>query len=139
MKGKAFGDTNLLVYSISTDAAKAGKIERLFREAFDFVISTQVVNEFVHTCFRKNLLPADDIRRAVGDFLLFFELATLDESSILTAFDLKARYGFSWYDSLIVAAAFENDCEILYSEDMQHGLVVEDKLTIQNPLLLTTT
>lgn len=135
MKDKVFVDTNLLVYSISTDAIKAGKIEQLFRESFDFVVSTQVINEFVHTCHRKHLLPAEDIRRVVEDFLLFFDLVTIEETTIMTAFDLKARHGFSWYDALIVAAALENGCETLSSEDLHHGLLVEGRLTIQNPFL----
>jgi len=128
-------DTNLLVYSISTDLDKAGKIERLLQQPFDFFISTQVINEFVHTCYRKNLLPAAEIRQVVEDFLLFFELLTLDEPTILSAFDLKVRYGFSWYDALIVAAAMENGCTLLFSEDMQHDLVVEGSLRIQNPFI----
>jgi predicted nucleic acid-binding protein len=136
MKDKTFVDTNLLVYSISTDKVKAVKVEQLFQQPFDFVISTQVINEFVNTCHRKNLLPATEIRQAVEDFLLFFDLSIIDKSTILTAFDLKARYGFSWYDSLIVSAALENDCSQLFSEDMQHGLIIEEKLTIQNPFLL---
>ncbi len=135
MNDKVFVDTNLLVYSISTDAGKASKVEHLFQEPFDFVVSTQVINEFVHTCHRKNLLPIAEIRRAVEDFLLFFDLATIEESSILAAFDLKVQHGFSWYDALIVAAALENDCSILFSEDMQHGMVVAHKLTIHNPFL----
>jgi len=135
MKDKVFVDTNLLVYAISTDAVKADKIEHLFRESFDFVVSTQVINEFVHTCHRKQLLPADDIRRLVEDFLLFFDLVTIEETTILTAFDLKARHGFAWYDALIVAVALEIGCATLYSEDMHHGLVVEGRLTIRNPLL----
>lgn len=135
MKDKVFVDTNLLVYSISTDVVKSGKIEHLFLKSFDFVVSTQVINEFVHTCHRKHLLPADDIRRIVEDFLLFFELMTIEETTILMAFDLKARHGFSWYDALIVAAALENGCDTLYTEDLHHGLVVEGRLTIQNPFL----
>jgi predicted nucleic acid-binding protein len=135
MNDKVFVDTNLLVYAISTDVLKSGKIEHLFREPFDFVISTQVINEFVHTCYRKNLLPAAEIRSAVEDFLSFFDLVIIQESTIITALDLKERHSFSWYDTLIVAIALENDCTVLFSEDMQHGMVVDEKLTIKNPFL----
>ncbi len=138
MSDKVFIDTNLLIYSISDDAEKASKIERLLLEPFDFVISTQVISEFAHTCYRKSLLPAADIRSAVEDFLLFFDLKNIEETTIMIAFDLKARHSFSWYDALIVAAAFECNCRTLYSEDMQHGLVVEQSLTIQNPFLVLT-
>jgi predicted nucleic acid-binding protein len=133
MKDKVFFDTNLLIYAISLDINKANKIELLLREPFDFIISTQVINEFVHTCYRKNLLPALDIRNAVEDFLSFFELTIIQDSTILTALDIKERYSFSWYDSLIVGAALENECSVLFSEDMQDGIVINQKLTIKNP------
>jgi predicted nucleic acid-binding protein len=135
MSDKVFIDTNLLVYAISTDAEKSAKIEYLFRESFDFVISTQVINEFVHTCYRKNLLPAAEIRSAVEDFLSFFDLITIQETTIVTALDLKEQHSFSWYDALIIAVALENDCDVLFSEDMQHGMVIDEKLTIKNPFL----
>lgn len=133
MNDKAFVDTNLLVYSISTDVAKAGRVERLLLDSFDFIISTQVVNEFVHTCHRKELLPVADIRRAVEDFLLFFDLAIIGESTILLALDIKERHSFSWYDALIVATALESDCSTLFSEDMHSGMIIEGKMTILNP------
>ncbi len=136
MNDRCFVDTNLLIYSISTDAVKASRVEALLQNSEELVISTQVINEFVHTCYRKNLLPAQDIQRVVEDFLLFFELSTLDESTIFSAFDLKARLGYSWYDSLIIAAALASGCSILFSEDLQHGQVVDGRLTIQNPFMV---
>lgn len=138
MNAKIFVDTNLLIYSISDDADKASIITLLLQEPLRFVISTQVISEFIHTCYRKTLLSPTDIRLAVEDFLLFFDLATIGETTIKTAFDLKDRYRFSWYDALIVAAALESACDALYSEDMQHGLVVENQLSIQNPFLTIT-
>lgn len=48
---------------------------------------------------------------------------------------LRRAHGFSYWDSLIVSAALESGCRILYSEDMQHGQVVEQRLRIVNPLL----
>lgn len=135
MKGRCFIDTNLLVYAISTEADKADKIELLFREPFDFLISTQVINEFIHTCYRKNLLTAGEIRSAIEDFLSFFDLAIIQESTIFLALKLKDQHNFSWYDGLIVATALENDCTHLFSEDMQHGMLVEQVLTIQNPFV----
>lgn len=135
MNGRVFVDTNLLIYSISDEVEKAARIERLLQEPFNFVISTQVINEFAHTCYRKALLPPADIRSVVENFLLFFDLTTIEETTIMMAFDLKSRHSLSWYDALIVAAAFESACETLYSEDMQHGLVIEKRLSIENPFL----
>jgi predicted nucleic acid-binding protein len=135
MNDRVFIDTNMLIYYISEDKVKANKVQKLLTLPFDFVISTQVVSEFIHTCHRKKLLPADDIRKVVEEFLRFVELSQISESTIFTAFDLKERYGFSWYDSLIIAAAFENNCSILFSEDMHNGLEINGKMAIRNPFL----
>lgn len=99
MNAKVFVDTNLLIYLISDDADKASKVALLLQEPFRFVISTQVISEFTHTCYRKALLSPADIRFVVEDFLLFFDLATIGETTIKTAFDLKDRHHFSWYDA----------------------------------------
>jgi len=49
------------------------------------------------------------------------------------ALDIAGRYGFSWFDRLVVAAALEAGCDTLYTEDMQHGQVIDGKLTVTNP------
>ena len=51
------------------------------------------------------------------------------------ALDIAARYGFSWYDSLIVATALEAGCDTLYTEDLQHGQVIDNRLTVTNPFV----
>jgi predicted nucleic acid-binding protein len=135
MKDSVFIDTNILVYAISTDTFKAEKIGHLFKKQFNFVISTQVISEFINTCHKKALMPKDEIRYAVEDFLSFFELAIIETQTLSLAFDLKAKYDFSWYDALIVAAALQQNCTTLFSEDMQHGLVVNQRLTISNPFV----
>ena len=56
---------------------------------------------------------------------------TLSSEALL----LKKRYKISWFDALIVAAALFSECALLFSEDMQHGLVIEGKLTILNLFL----
>jgi predicted nucleic acid-binding protein len=55
-------------------------------------------------------------------------------NTVMKAWEIKLRYGFSYWDSLIVATALEADCETLYSEDLQHGQVLEGQLQIVNPL-----
>jgi len=83
----------------------------------------------------KKLLPLTEIRRIVSDFFLFFEVVLLTQNIIGTAFDIKERYSFSYYDSLIVAAAIENGCSVLFSEDLQNDQLIQLELTISNPLL----
>ena len=55
------------------------------------------------------------------------------EDTLLRACQIAGRYGFSLYDSLIIAAALESNCKVLYSEDLQNGQVIEGALTIKNP------
>lgn len=62
-------------------------------------------------------------------------VVTISDILQIKAIDLHFRYQFSFYDSLIVAAALEADCTVLYSEDMQHGFVVDNSLQIINPFV----
>ncbi|MDP3217965.1 MAG: hypothetical protein Q8S73_27920, partial [Deltaproteobacteria bacterium] len=57
--------------------------------------------------------------------------------TLAAAFEIRERYRFSWWDSLIVASALETECEQLYTEDLQHGQIIEDRLRIVNPFLET--
>ncbi len=136
MSDKIFIDTNLLIYSITQDNGKSYIVEDLLLQPFDFVISTQVINEFVQVCFKKSLIPSEDIRQVVGDFLQFFEVVIIEDITILSALNIKDKYRYAWYDSLIIAAALENNCTLLFSEDMSNGQQIEQSLTIQNPFMV---
>jgi predicted nucleic acid-binding protein len=60
-----------------------------------------------------------------------FELYVLNDNTVIHALSLHERYGYSYYDSLIIAAAIEGECEYLFSEDLQDGQTIEG-VTIQN-------
>lgn len=129
-KGKAFFDTNILLYLLSADTDKAERAEELVADGG--VISLQVLNEFASVASRKLRMTIpeiheclDPIRRICG-----VEPVTLDTH--LRGLDLAERHGFSVYDSMIVAAALLAGCEILYSEDWQDGQRI-DALLISNP------
>ncbi len=64
-----------------------------------------------------------------------FEVTEIGALDVLKAMDIKDKYGFSYWDSLVIVAALENGCKILYSEDMQHQQLIEDVLQIVNPFL----
>ena len=66
-------------------------------------------------------------------WLVESRLHPLAPSTLLSALDVGGRYGFSHYDSLIIAAALEAGCATLYSEDLQHGQIIDQSLTIINP------
>ncbi len=135
MKGKLFLDTNVLIYAYSSkDLNKQKTAFRLiYEERENIVLSTQVINEFSSVLIKKYKVNPIVLYPKIQNFFVLFDVVLIDYSTIKKAFELLQKYNFSYYDSLIVSSALENDCKILYSEDMQDGLLVENKLKIKNP------
>jgi len=132
MNGKAFFDTNVLVYAIVENDPRKIRARELL--AVGGTISVQVLNEFVSVVRRKVKMPWDDVRATMQWILLLCpEAITLTLKTHERAVGIAERYGYRIYDSLIVASALEAKCTILYSEDMQDGQVIERHLTIRNP------
>ena len=126
----SFFDTNVLLYLLSRDTAKADRAEVLL--ASGGIVSVQVLNEFASVALRKLAMTIRDIRvilSAIRDICL---VKSLDIETHELGIDMAERYGFSIYDGLIVAAATRAGCSILYTEDLQEGQVI-DQLTIRNP------
>ena len=138
MSGADFFDSNVFVYLVDdADPAKQGVAGRLVHEAHlhqSAVISFQVVQETLHVLSRKFRVVANPVD--ARDFLrnVLAPLWRVQPSAALYArtLDVQERYRFSFYDSLIVAAALEAGCARLLSEDLQHGQLI-DGLTIENP------
>ena len=140
MSGVDFLDTNVLVYAI--DAAHPGKRDTaraIVARALtgqQGVISFQVVQETLQVITRKFRVVSSEAD--AGQFLadVLVPLWTVQPSAALyaTALDVQARQRFSFYDSLIVAAALEAGCKRLLSEDLQHGQRIRG-LKIENPFL----
>lgn len=136
MKDKVFIDTNILVYFATDKTDKRELIINKLDECEFSFISIQVLNEFTNTCFKKALLKPDEIEFAVKEYTTMFNVAILNIDTIIGALKVKQKYGFSYYDSMIISTALQNDCTILYTEDLQHLLRINDKLTIINPFKL---
>jgi predicted nucleic acid-binding protein len=128
-----FLDSNILVYAVSDDPRS--EIARKLIEQH-FVISVQCLNEFASVARRKLVMPWDEVEEATG---LFADLADsvhpLDLALHKSATGLACRYGYSFYDALIVAAALKAGAKILYSEDMHSGHELDEGLEIVNPFL----
>ncbi|MDR2153494.1 MAG: PIN domain-containing protein [Burkholderiaceae bacterium] len=133
MRAADFLDTNVIIYAWSADAAR--KSVALDLLAGSPVISTQVLNEAISVCRRKHLMPDAAIGRAIDDLAAWCRVSQIDMDTIKLALNLTNRYQFSYYDALIVASALEAECATLYSEDMQHGQVIDEALKIVNPFL----
>ena len=133
MKDRTFIDTNIIVYFATDKGDKREIILNKLSECEFGFISIQVLNEFSNTCYKKKLLEPDEIELAIKEYIDMFNVAILNIETVIEALKIKNKYGFSYYDSLIVSSALQNDCTILYSEDMQHLQKIENKLTLINP------
>lgn len=83
--------------------------------------------------FKKFNIPWNDIDKAIDELSLNVSIHINDAKSIKKACLIADKYKFSFYDSLIIAAALESGCSTLYSEDMHDGQIIEKTLTIKNP------
>jgi predicted nucleic acid-binding protein len=129
-EAEVFFDTNVLLYLLSNDAAKADRAEALL--ATGGVVSVQVLNEFASVASRKLTMTIPEVREILSTVRSVCVVKSVDVETHDLGLELAERYGFSIYDSLIVAAAVRAGCAILYTEDLQRRQVIEN-LTIRNP------
>jgi predicted nucleic acid-binding protein len=131
----SFFDTNVLVYLASGDAAKADRAESAI--AAGGSISVQVLNELANVARRKMRMSWDDTHAFLNTLrgLLTVHLITIETHK--TGLRLAERYGLSIYDSMIAASALGAGCDTLWSEDMQHGMKLDEGLRIVNPFRAT--
>ena len=131
MSAKPFLDTNVVLYLLSEDTAKADRAEALL--AAGGTVSVQVLNEAASVMTRKLKMNLDEIREVLAGVRHYCTVEPLTAEIHDKALDVMGRYGFSVYDSLIIAAAIQAGCDTLYSEDLQDGFRAGDVLTIVNP------
>ena len=140
MNVENFLDTNLFVYQLTTeDEAKSEIAGELIREGIQTgrsCISFQVVQECLNVIVRhaKIALTAEEAKYYLDVSLKPLWRVYPSTSLYQRALNVQTLHRFSFYDSLIIAAAQEAGCKVLYSEDLSHGQQI-DSLTIQNPFL----
>lgn len=131
MSAKPFIDTNILIYAFASNDSRSEKAEAILGAGG--IVSVQVLNEFVNVSRRKQRRDWDEIRE-----ILCVLKALIDPPLPVTmeiheaAIEIARDRGFHFYDSLIVSAAMQAGCSILYSEDLQHGQSI-GHLTVHNP------
>jgi len=128
-----FFDTNIILYLLSGDAAKADRAEDLLAQGE--TISTQVLNEFASVAARKLRMPWQDIREVLQQVRSVCKVEPLTLQTHDKALQIAERHGFSFYDALIISAALLAGCRTLHSEDMQHSQIIDGRLTIHNPFV----
>ena len=135
MPARSFFDTNVLIYA--DDKASPAKQRKALdlvaehRRARTGVVSLQVLQEYFVTATRKLRVEAAIARRKV-ELLSEFDVASPDVADILAAIDLHRLHGFSFWDSLILRAAKQAGCSVLFSEDLQNAREI-DGVQVVNP------
>ena len=135
MPDKAFIDTNVFIYYQRSDNPQKQSIARNLLENNDCVASTHVINEISNILTKKYPTLENDIELFLQDVTEFCEIITTSVSLTFRALNLHFKYKLSFFDSLIIAAALEADCNIIYTEDMQHGQIIGNILKIINPFI----
>lgn len=132
-EGRAFFDTNVLLYLLSGDELKAGRAEETIADGG--IISVQVLNEFASVATRKLGMSWREIQEILNQVRAVCSVKPITIEVHDRGLQLAECYGFSIYDAMIIASALLADCRTLYSEDMQNGQVIDGQMTIQNPFL----
>lgn len=134
-----FIDTNILIYSFDRlDEVKHQIAVDLLTELVEkneIIVSTQVINEFIVVMTSKVTYPLslETVELHINKFNQVFNIRPIQMTDCIKALSILKRYGFNYWDSLIVATALKSDCSTLYTEDMQDGQIIEKKLKIANP------
>lgn len=134
MPGKAFLDTNVLIYAVTQNDPRTARAEELL--ASGGVLSVQILNEFAAVARRKLQMPWAEVGESVEAFLVLCPSpipVTLEIHEAARA--IAEKLGCNIYDALVIAAALEGGCTTLYSEDFQDGQVIEGQLMVRNPFV----
>jgi predicted nucleic acid-binding protein len=132
----SFFDTNVLIYVASGDPVKADQAEAIIGGGG--AISVQVLNEFTNVARRKMRMSWQDTHSFLSMLrgLLTVHPVTIETHE--TGLVLAERYNLSTFDAMIAASALHADCDTLWSEDMQHGMALDERLRVVNPFHTTS-
>lgn len=128
-----FIDTNVLLYYFATDPTALHKktIAETLLDQNDCVLSVQVLQEFYVQVTRPTRISSDEAERFIIS-MLRFPIQSQTPELLQLAFDIRRQLKFSYWDSAIVAAAMMTNCDILYTEDLQHGQIING-IKVVNP------
>jgi predicted nucleic acid-binding protein len=128
---EVFFDSSVLLYLLSSDEAKAVRVEGLLQKRG--VVSVQVLNEVSAVALRKKALSFEELQEFLATLREFSRVVPVTLEVHERGLELAEQTGFSLYDSMIIAAALDSGCRTLYSEDLQHGQVIDRRLKVVNP------
>jgi len=135
---RIFIDSNIWLYALihGQDSAKSALARELLTSADRSIfISTQVVTEVSVNLIRKTKADEPFIRELTSSFYNRYTVSQLTKQTLLLASEVRGKHSLSFWDSLIISSALEAGASVLYSEDMQDRLIINDVLTITNPFI----
>ncbi len=132
---RVFIDTNVLVYLYSGDESAKKTAAMSVLGNGTACVTTQVLGELANVLTKQFLLATITVQAVVHEVSDACEVHPVTPELIFAALRLREQYRYSFYDSLIIAGARMTGSVILYSEDMQHGQVIDGTLTIQSPFI----
>jgi predicted nucleic acid-binding protein len=130
---ESFFDTSVLLYLLSNETSKAERVETLLAERG--TLSVQVLNEFASVAMRKFHMPLGEVREILDTLRALCSVEPLTLATHDRGLEIHERFGFSLYDSLLIAAAQLAAVKVFYTEDLQHGQVIDGQLRLVNPFL----
>jgi len=134
MSDKVFLDTNIFIYLYSEDEQDKRTVVSYTVNNNSCITSTQALNEACNVWYRKCNWDKTQVKTCLdGIEAVCDEVMLVQRKTINSAISIKDIYGYSYYDSLILASALEANCDIILTEDMSDGQIIENRLTIINP------
>jgi predicted nucleic acid-binding protein len=127
----AFLDTNVLVYAYSENDLRKKAISIQALNTYECIVSTQILNEFCSICIKKLHFPVAQIHKSIDEILDVCDLFVVNEQIAHAALDIHERYQASYFDSVHIASAIKCQCDLLLSEDLQDGQII-NCTTIRN-------
>ena len=127
-------DSNILIYAFG----KQGDMKKTIAKNIILEcssISIQVINETIQILYRKFNFPVNELQNIIDFLKKNFTINDLHFQSLKYTLQILEKYGFSFWDSMILASSILNNCTKLYSEDFQNNQLIEGKLRIINPFL----
>jgi predicted nucleic acid-binding protein len=98
-------------------------------------LSTQILGELFHVLTRKKIATRTEAVEILSDLMDTFPILDIDLPKVSKALEINARYGYTYWDSLILATALLGDCSVIYTEDMHHDQLINGQLRLVNPFL----
>lgn len=130
-----FIDTNIWLYAVIEcgEKNKSNIAREVINSEENINVSVQVINEVCFNLIKKANFAENEIEKIIDSFYNKTRVFDINRKTLLTACNIRKKYDFSFWDSFIVTLALESRSSILFSEDMQHGLIVDKKVKIINP------